>query len=160
MNIIKKICRNHPNTWVASLNICRMFQCHIHANHTETIRKHHPYGLLSHTDNRQNMFKLMKHPYKPKSNKLCIYIYIYTYVYAYIMYTYIYINWYNYPKWNSPLDALHHHRPSISRAISEARPRAMLAKLKAMALYISAFITSPGQTRMTMWEASERCGSS
>ena len=36
-------------------------------------------------------------------------------------------------------------RPSISRAISEARPKATLAQLKAMALYISAFITSPGR---------------
>ena len=40
------------------------------------------------------------------------------------------------------------HRPSrasISRAISEATPKAILAQLKAMALYISAFITSPGR---------------
>ena len=40
------------------------------------------------------------------------------------------------------------HRPSrasISRAISEATPKAILAQLKAMALYSSAFITSPGR---------------
>lgn len=35
------------------------------------------------------------------------------------------------------------HSGSFSRAISEAAARAMLATLKAMALYISAFITSP-----------------